>query len=392
MNILIIGGGICGTTAAGELRKALPDASITIFEEEYHRLYSRVLLPHYLKGKVEREKVFLKSLEWYSEQNIELLTGVRAEGIDTKNQFVFANYGREYPYDKLLLATGHDVRLASEDARGVHYLRTLDDADGILARIKTLRADGEKTHAVVYGGGFIALEFLNAFHQFDLETTLLLRSRFFSQSLGENGHNLLLTHAENQGVKILTEVEDIELVKNGEDLTGIRAGGGTIPAKILGVGLGNHLDEAYYKVAGIDFGNGIIVNQKFETSAEHVYAAGDIVQYPDVLLGAHMRYGNYMNAMMHGRFVAKAIAGSAEEMSLVSSYATNLLGKEIVMVGDTRRSEVNEIEVVHEAEGELVEVFSRGGRAVGGIMIGYTKPRATITKAIKENIRYENPS
>lgn len=392
MNILIIGGGICGTTAAGELRKAMPEAEITIFEEEYHRLYSRVLLPHYVKGKVEREKVFLKSQEWYSEQNIQLLTGVRAEKIDANNRFVRASDGREYPYDKLLLATGHDVRLAPEDARGVHYLRTIDDADGILARVNTLRAEGGEFHAAVYGGGFIAVEFINAFHHFDIETALLMRSRFFSQSLGENGHALLLAHAENHGVKVMTGVDTIELTKDGEDLTGIRVDGGVFPAKMLGIGLGNNLDEAYYKEAGVKFDNGIVVNQNFETSAEDVYAAGDIVQYPDAILGVHMRYGNYMNAMMHGRFVAKAMVGAPADMQLVSSYATNLLGKEIAMVGDTRRHEAEEIDTIHEAEGELVEVFVRGGRTVGGIMIGYTKPRAAITKAIKEKSRYENPS
>ena len=83
-NIVIIGGGIAGTTAAEEIRKANKDARITIIEQEFHPLYSRVLLPHYIKGKVPRERVFLKKPEWYAENNIELMGGVIAQSIDDK--------------------------------------------------------------------------------------------------------------------------------------------------------------------------------------------------------------------------------------------------------------------------------------------------------------------
>ena len=76
MRYVIAGGGIAGTTAAEELRKIDPNGSIVLISEELHRLYSRVLLPHYIKGKVPRERCFLKKETWYDEQNIEAHFGV----------------------------------------------------------------------------------------------------------------------------------------------------------------------------------------------------------------------------------------------------------------------------------------------------------------------------
>src|SRR6188474_1489970 len=103
MRVVIVGGGIAGTTAAEELRKLAPAAEITIVSEERHPVYSRVLLPHYLKGKVPRERVFLKKEEWYAEQKIEWLVGTRVDACDPKNAFVTLSDGRELPYDKLLI-------------------------------------------------------------------------------------------------------------------------------------------------------------------------------------------------------------------------------------------------------------------------------------------------
>ena len=97
---VIIGGGIAGTTAAEEIRKKDATASVTIITEELHPCYSRVLLPHYVKGKVPREKVFLKPADWYVKNNIDLMAGVRVLSVDVQNKFVATSDGREIPYHK----------------------------------------------------------------------------------------------------------------------------------------------------------------------------------------------------------------------------------------------------------------------------------------------------
>src|SRR5689334_1081140 len=95
---VIIGAGIAGLSAAEEIRKRDPEASIVLISEEFHPTYSRVLLPHYIKGSIPREKVFLRSEAWYHEKNLELMLGVRVLGIDPQNKFVRTSDDREIPY------------------------------------------------------------------------------------------------------------------------------------------------------------------------------------------------------------------------------------------------------------------------------------------------------
>ena len=77
VDFLVIGGSAAGTTAAEVIRQLNPQSSVTIITDENHEQYSRVLLPHYIRGKVQREQVFLKKANWYLGKNIELLKGTK---------------------------------------------------------------------------------------------------------------------------------------------------------------------------------------------------------------------------------------------------------------------------------------------------------------------------
>src|SRR3989344_644827 len=113
VDYLIIGGGIAGTTAAETIRKLDPSGTITIVSEEPHPLYSRVLLPHYIRGRVKRDFVFLKKDEWYEKHAITLLKGRFLQSLDISAHEAVLNDGTIYKYKKLLLATGGRGRTAS---------------------------------------------------------------------------------------------------------------------------------------------------------------------------------------------------------------------------------------------------------------------------------------
>jgi len=386
---VIIGGGIAGTTAAEELRKLDTQAHITIIEQEFHPLYSRVLLPHYIKGKVPRERVFLKKPEWYGEKNIELMSGVIAQAIDTTNRFVTTSDGREIPYDALLITTGGELRTIDETHRGVCYLRGVDDADQILQTIKEVKAVTKNPRALVYGGGFIALEFINIFKHFDLPTTVLKRGDgFWSRTLGAHSKHVLAQHALAGGVALEIGVGPVEVLGEG-DVKGLAADDGRVfDGQIVGVGIGLDRAMTFIHEAGIEVNEGILANEYLETNAQDVYTAGDIAQYDDVTVGRSMIAGNWMNALMQARAVARTMTGERTRFELVSSYATNLLGKEVVFVGDTDRQAADEV-VEHVVDEESsCELFERDGRTVGAILIGETRQRQAVTNAIKKKEKY----
>ncbi len=381
MRFLIIGGGVAGTTAAQELRKRDASADITILSEEHHPLYSRVLLPHYITGKIPRERVFLKRDGWYGEQNIDWQAGVVAQHMDAKNKFVGGSDGREYPYDKLLVATGGEVRALSEDLRGVSYLRTLDDADHLL---QLLTQQGGMARAGIYGGGFIACEYLNFFAHFQIPTTLAHRgAHFWTRLLLPEAGELIAKHLIKNGVEVHPN-STLEHLEGDKELAGFVTSTGQHAATILGVGIGIEPDFSWLREAGIEVGRGVKANEFLETNAPDVYTAGDIAEFFDPILGRQLQIGNWMNAMSHGRTVAKTMSGERTSVQLVSSYATNALGLEIIFVGDVERAAAQEIYTLGSiTQGGITQVFQRGGRVVGAAIIGRNRDRTPITKAIE---------
>lgn len=388
-NIIILGGGIAGTTAAEDLRKLNADVSITIIEQEFHPVYSRVLLPHYIKGKVPREKVFLKTWEWYAAQNIEIMAGVRVEGIDISNKFVSTSEGRELPFDALIIACGGELNVIGGEPRGVSYLRGIDDADELLALIREVKMKPvEEQQGIVIGGGFIALEYINIFAHYGIACSVLVRgSGFWSQVLSEHSQAVLAKKAAEGNVALHLNQASPEIIGD-HDVAGVKlADASTLPAAIIGVGIGMHPDRSFYSEFGIDVRAGVVANEYLETSHSGVYSVGDGAEFLDLNVNRHVVYGNWMSAQMQGRTVAKTVLGERTAFNLVSSYATNLLGMHIVFIGDVDRKAADEIRQTLASDVASNEEFYRNGKLVGAVLIGDIAQRAAITARIKaENV------
>lgn len=387
-NIVILGGGVAGTSAAEELRKANAEVSITIIEQEHHPLYSRVLLPHYVKGKVAREKVFLKTWEWYAEHRIDIMPGVRVEAIDTINRFVTTSEGRELPFDALILAGGGELNVMGGEPRGTSYLRGVDDADELVALIReTKMRPADEQRGVVIGGGFIALEYINIFAHFGIACDVVMRGKgFWSQLLSDHAQSILAAKAIAGGVTLHFNERNPELIGE-KSVEGVKLGdGSTLSAAIVGVGIGMHPDQSFYRDAGFDIQRGIITNEFFETKHPDVYAIGDGAEFLDQHVGRRVCYGNWMNAQMQGRAVAKTILGDRKPFDLVSSYTTNLLGMQMVFIGDVDRAAADEVKQTFATSESSGEEYYRGGKLVGATLIGDVAERAAITARIRENI------
>ncbi|MBI4713655.1 FAD-dependent oxidoreductase [Candidatus Uhrbacteria bacterium] len=365
MHYVIIGGGISGTTAAEELRKLDSSSEITLVCEELHPIYSRVLLPHYIKSKIPRERVFLKKEIWYSEQNIDWMPGVLAVHLDPKNKFVTLSNGREIEYDKLLIATGGEPRLLFENQNNVSYLRSLSDADHFLELINSRDAN---CRGDVFGGGFIACEYINLFSHFNIPTRVSIRGEYFwSRSLERKVGEFINQHLEKKGVELKTKsFFSIE------------------PNSIVGVGTGIESDFSWLKSAGLEVNTGIVANEFLETNILDVYTAGDVCEFYDVIVGHHLNVGNWMNAIVQGRVAAQNMTGKKTVFELVSSYATNLLGLEIIFIGDVLKESSDEVRLIGSVEdGGITQLFGRKGQLVGAVLLNRNSNRQLITDLIK---------
>lgn len=380
MRVVILGGGVAGTTAAEELRTDSKDLEIVLISEEQHPLYSRVLLPFYVAGTVPREKVFLKKEAWYSEQNVEWVPGVRVEAIDPKNKQVALSDGRELPYDVLVIASGVQPELISEDRRGISYLRTLDDAD----HLRELIAEaGKETRAFVFGGGFIGCEYLHLFKQAGFETTVAFRgSWFWSDVLDEASGRVVNDRVKKQGIEILPDTR-FTSVFGEKKLEAVGTDQGKKSCDILGVGLGVRPDLSLFRDAGISVNRGVLADEFLETSILSIFVIGDAAEFQDLSVDRRRVVRTWQNAMSQGRAVAKIILGDRKPFDQLTSYGTKIFGLDVVFIGDTSREDADEI-IVRGTDSDtgVTQLFLRNGRLVGATLVGRNQDRAEVVKRI----------
>ena len=384
MHYLIIGGGIAGTTAAETLRKLAAKCDITIISAERHPLYSRVMLPHYVSGKTPRERVFLKSPEWYNEQNIHLAFHT-VVALEPASKTVTVDGGHTYSYDKLLIAGGGHVRHLPFDDGHIQHFQTVEDADAIVALIARLKNESHPAVGII-GGGFISMDFIKLFAPLGIATHVFLRNdRYFTPSFDVEMSHMLTEHLSEHGVVTHLQTE----IASWDGSLAKTIGGGALPLHALTAGVGLICQYPWAKEAGVEVGHGIRTNEFLETNIKDVYAAGDCAEFFDVLIERHQQAGNWLNAQMQGQHVARVMHGERAPFHLVSSYSATMFGKPVVAVGCARHDVAEETVVRDSGDGRTL-LFLHRGRLVGASMFNRPDDRAGATKLVEAKVDLSN--
>lgn len=395
-DFLVLGGGVSGTTAAETLKEKNPDALVALVEDEPYPLYSRVMIPPYLKKRVGREALFLRKVSDYEAHGIDFYPSVKIIKLSPERQDAYAEDGRIFSYKKLLIASGgkpkHLVASSSkhpaaswELGAGSSLLRmhTLDDAD----YIKKEMAAANSKEALVIGEGFIALEFIETFLLNGFKVHALARGDFFNEKrLGEAGARILEENFERRGVILHKNAEvgsigQVEVfLKNGDKIT----------AAVLGAGVG--LERNLGAFHALKTNKGIVTNEFLETSDPNIYASGDVAEFYDVFSGLNRVVGNWTNSFLQGRTAALNMLarrslseGGLDEripFRAVSAYNIVNLGVNIAFVGC-----LDDADGFFEKAGEkeLVRIFIKDGKVHGGVLINRFRDKVAITRLIEEN-------
>jgi NAD(P)H-nitrite reductase large subunit len=346
---LIVGGGVAGITAAETIRENDPDGTIAVVSDEVHPLYSRVMLskPNFFLGKIPFDQIWLKGQKWYDEKKITFLGGQTATKIDTANKIISLADGQQINYEKLLIATGVSARqttIIGANKPGVHYLRTLEDGQGIMEAIKIAKTNTTNApKAIVVGGGFISFEMADLFKLAGIETTLILRERYFWEPILDKPSGLMIEQViANAGLKILKETEVTEItgiervggviLKNGDPSTSL--GMIKLPCNLIMFGIGAVNNIGLAKESGIATNRGILANEYLETNVPEVWTAGDIAEYKDLILDETIQLGSWVNAHAQGQVAGLNMVGKREPFKFVSFYTTQGFGMNIAFVGD----------------------------------------------------------
>jgi 3-phenylpropionate/trans-cinnamate dioxygenase ferredoxin reductase subunit len=305
---IIAGASLAGAKAAEELRKQGFDGRVLLIGAEPARPYERPpLTKDYLRDESPREKTYVHAESFYADQQIELLTNTTVTAIDPAASAVRLGDGRELGFNRLLLSTGAEPRqipIAGADLDGVHYLRTLSDCDALRPR---LDAGG---HVVVVGAGWIGSEFAASARQRGLEVTVidpvpLPNERIFGPELAGFYRDV---HAQH-GVELLLG-EGVDSFEGSGTIARVRtASGHTVDCDFAVVGIGVSPRDELARDAGIEIDNGILVDHKLQTSAPHVFAAGDVANAWNPFFEQRIRVEHWANALNQGPAAARAMLG-----------------------------------------------------------------------------------
>ncbi len=391
---LILGGGIAGTTAAETIRAQDPRGRIIILDKEKHPLYSRVLLPAYVQGKIRREQVFLRTIGDYEKRRIDLYTGEEATVVDMLRKEVKTARGNLWFFKYLLIASGGEPK--PWKARGSEYvsvlrLQTIDDAD----RLKERSAAAVPREAAVIGGGFIGLELINALVPQGIQVHCFVKEPgYWWHFLGQDGSKILERFLEKKGVSVYLETEVASLSPGEGSGTIVHTGRGTeIQAGFVAVGIGLGRNLELLSGQGMEVGEGVRTNEVLETAVADGWAAGDIAEFYDVTLARSLVVGNWSNSFLQGRtaglnMARRARGGAPEAFRAVTTYALTVLGgMHVTFLGYTPHAGEEEgvRALTRVGAGERFErLFIESGHIVGAILLNAFEHRGALERAIRE--------
>lgn len=380
---LIIGGGVAGHMAAETIRSRDAQASILVIGSEPYALYSRVILPHVVRGDKPEATAFLKPSGYYEGRAIEVRTGVRAAAVDPAKSEVRLGDGSVISYGALLIATGGSVRrlgCPGADEAGVLYFHTLDDARALRSAMRG--------SAIVIGGGFIALELLMSFVRHGVKTTAILAGDgFLSRVLDEEGKRMVRVAVETAGVEVRTGLEVRGIERTGEDRTAHFTGGSRLTCQAIGVGIGLEPNVGFLAGSGLAVGRGVQCDEHLRASARNVYAAGDVAEFTDNLIGERRIVGNWSNSVMHGKTTGANMAGDDAVFDAVTSYAIQCFDLPMAFLGAPEATA--DARIVRQFENGSLQFVMARGRVIGATCVGPMLERPAILRLIKERVLFD---
>lgn len=358
--LVIIGGGPAGLSAARAYRQAGGSGSVRIISADTDAPYERPQLSkEFLRGETEDKDLPLEDTEFYREHDIKLTLGEAVTSLDTGARTVTTASGETVSYTSCVLATGNEpVRppFPGADHPDVYVLRSAHSAR------KLREAADNARSAIVVGSGFIGCEAAVSLARKGVQVTVFTPERLpQADRLGDVAGNRLLHWLKAEGVSVLTDTK----VEGIED--GFRVHTGLVPTLdagivLLAAGIEPRVDLA--KAAGIDIDAGRVqVDQHMRTSAAGVLAAGDIALAYNTSAARRLQVEHWGEALKMGEIAGRTAAGAQASWDNVPGFWT-VIGDRVLKYaawGDG----FDRTEVVHYADGGFTVWYGKDGATVG---------------------------
>jgi 3-phenylpropionate/trans-cinnamate dioxygenase ferredoxin reductase subunit len=371
-DFVVVGASLTGAKAVETLREQGFTGGLTLIGEETERPYERPpLSKDYLLGKNERSKAFVHDPDWYAEHDVDLRLGTRATNLDPAGHTVLLDGVTSLHYDKLLLATGSRVRrldVPGADLRGVRYLRTLPESDALLS---DLRGGGD---VAVIGAGWIGLEVAAAAKQHGASVTVIEMDKApLHKVLGDEVAQVYADLHRANGVDLRFNAS-VTRITGDTAATGVElADGTTIPARLVVVAVGIQPATELAVAGGLEVDNGIVTDAGLRTSDPDIYAAGDVANSMNPLVGKRIRVEHWANALNGGKVVARAMLGEDVVYDRVPYFYTDQFELGMEYSG-------------YAEPGGFDRIIFRGGKSVSDGFIAFWTAQGRVLAGMNVNV------
>ena len=381
--IVVVGAGVAGVTATEELRRALPEAELTLIGDEPYVFYNRMGITRLVSESVSIESLYLNRRDWADSRKVDYRRGVAVTAIDRADGEVTLAEGERVPYDRLVIATGATPIVPPIDgfgAEGSFVLRTIDDAVQMQQHVRRRRC----RTAVIVGAGLLGLEAAYYLAQLDVRVVVLDRGPWpLSRQLDEQAGALLWEMLHDLGIELVPRAEARRILAD-EFVTGVELiEGGSIEAELCLVATGVLPNYGLAEAAGLDVAGGITVDDGMRTSDPHIFAVGDVVDHQG------RRYGLWPACVEQAQVAATTMVGGDAAFRLVAQPARlKVPGIDLLSIGVVEGSGVESRTVVIGVYGtrHYRKLILEDGRLAGAIILGSPELFDDVTAGVERRI------
>jgi 3-phenylpropionate/trans-cinnamate dioxygenase ferredoxin reductase subunit len=331
--IVIAGAGQAAVQAVDTLRRKGFAGKLTVVGDEPWLPYQRPpLSKKYLAGALERERLLIRPAPFFAQHAVTVHAGRTVLDIAPRERHLHLDDGLVLEWDALLLATGSRPRRLSvpgAQLAGVHYLRTIADADRIRSHAKA------GARAVIIGGGYIGLEVAATLRERGMEVTVLeMAERVMNRVTCQEVSAFYQAEHERQGVAIRCGETVRALHGDEAGVHSVLSEQGTeYPADLVIVGVGVVPADELAKACGLDCENGVLTDGHCRTSHEAIWAAGDCASHLNRQYGRHLRLESVDNAFEQGTTVALNMLGTPTPHDKVPWFWSDQYDLKLIIVG-----------------------------------------------------------
>ncbi len=382
-NNVIIGGGPVATNAAETIRQFDNGAStITLLCDE--PAHSRMALPYWLAGQIEREQTHTGDDAYFKKLGVDARIGARVKSIDPQGKAVTLEDGSTVNFDNLLIATGSrpaGLPVEGADLPGVQPLWTLAQTQSVL----DAAAGKAAPRVCMIGSGFIGFIMLNAMYKRSWKLSVVEREpHVLPRMLDQQGASILESWLGDRNIDLHCGTTVNRISAKGDAKAVELSDGTTLEADIVIVATGVQPNVELADAAGIEAvagaGGGIAVNDHMQTSAADIYAGGDCVRGPALYADGPENHAIQPTAVDHGRVAGANMAG--QNIAYPGSLSMNILdvcGLQCSSFGNWKDTGAEAMTIANPGGSVYRRLLWRGDTITGAIFVGQPHDTGMLT-------------